>query len=74
MKESHRRSVAKALSWRVIATFITGFVALYITGELRLAVEIGFIDTIAKLVVYYAHERTWASIRYGEIKPPEYTI
>ena len=51
-----------------------GFVAFFITGELRLAVEVGLAYTIVKLVVYYAHERTRASISYGEIKPPEYTI
>jgi len=74
MRESHRRSIVKALSWRFIATLITGITALIVTGEIKVAVEIGLIDTIAKLAVYYLHERLWNRLKYGEVKPPEYTI
>ena len=74
MKESHKRSIVKALSWRVIATLITGITALVITGEIKVAVEIGLIDTVAKLGVYYAHERLWNRLKYGKVKTPEYTI
>lgn len=74
MRESHRRSIVKALSWRFIATFITGLAALIITGEIRIAVEIGLIDTVAKFAVYYMHERIWNRLKYGEAAPPEYKI
>ena len=74
MRESYRRSIVKALSWRVIATLITGITALIVTGEVKIAVEIGLIDTIVKLAVYYAHERIWNRFKFGEIQPPEYTI
>lgn len=66
--ESKRRSLAKALSWRVFATLITGFVAYFITGEIAFAVEIGVLDTSIKFATYYAHERAWLKIPYG--RPP----
>ncbi len=74
MRESHRRSIVKALSWRIIATLITGITALIITGEIKIAVEIGLIDIVAKLSVYYVHERIWSRLKYGEIQPQDYQI
>ena len=72
--ESHRRSIVKALSWRVVALLITASVAWTITGSLRFGVIIGGIDTVIKLVVYYFHERLWNRISFGRIRDPEYQI
>jgi len=72
--DSKRRSLAKALSWRVLATLITMSVAFYLTGELTFAVEIGLLDTLAKLAIYFGHERMWQRISYGKIESPDYQI
>ncbi len=72
--DSHSRTIMKALSWRVIATFVTFTVALMITGELKFAAEIGLIDTFIKLGAYYLHERTWMRVKFGTLKTPEYQI
>ena len=75
--ETHKRSIAKALSWRVCATIITINVAYLITGDGTLALEIGVLDTLIKLLIYYGHERAWLFIAYGKPKtvpPPEYQI
>ena len=72
--ESHFRSIIKALSWRVCATTITFFVSWLLTGEVKLALEIGLVDTVIKLGAYYSHERTWMKISYGRLKAPEYQI
>ena len=74
IRDSQKRSIIKTLSWRVLATIITTSVAMIITGDVRLATEIGLIDTLAKLGVYYFHERIWNRVPYGQVKPPEYTI
>ncbi|MEM9489611.1 MAG: DUF2061 domain-containing protein, partial [Myxococcota bacterium] len=63
--DSKKRSLAKALSWRFIATFITALVAFVLTGELLFAVEIGLLDTTIKFAAYFAHERLWLRIRFG---------
>ncbi len=73
-RDSHSRSIVKALSWRILATVITASVVLIVTGEIRLAAEIGLIDTFVKFGIYYLHERIWNRVPYGQVKPPEYTI
>lgn len=72
--ETKRRSFAKALSWRLLAVIITTTVVYFLTGELEFAVEIGAIDTAAKLLIYFAHERIWQRIPYGKIDAPDYQI
>lgn len=72
--ETKRRTLFKALSWRFFATAITTTVAYLLTGELDFAMEIGAIDTVAKLLVYYAHERVWMRIPYGKVETPDYQI
>lgn len=63
--ESRRRSIAKTISWRVVATFVTAGIVYVLTGEWKAAMSIGGLDTLVKLGVYYAHERAWARVRYG---------
>ena len=72
--ESHYRSVVKTITWRVLATAITFSVAFILTGELEKAAEIGILDTLIKLGVYYSHERVWNRLSFGKPKPPEYQI
>jgi len=72
--ESHRRSVAKAVSYRVFATILTCLIAWALTGQLSVAFQIGLIDGATKLVGYFLHERVWARVRFGLPKPPEYEI
>ena len=62
----HFRSVAKALSWRVIATLTTMIAVFIVSGGLwELALGVGIIDVVAKLVLYYLHERAWINISWG---------
>ena len=68
--ESHRRSLAKALSWRFFAFVITFAVAYLITGKTQAAAEIGLADSLVKIVAYYAHERAWFRIPFGKEEPP----
>jgi len=72
--DTHRRSIAKAVSWRVFATVVTACVALAITGNLQLAATIGIIDSLLKFAVYYLHERIWNKVSFGRLKSPEYNI
>lgn len=72
--ESHWRSMVKAVTWRAGGTVITGLVAWILTGNLRLSVGIGFMDTALKIGAFYAHERFWNRISFGKMKPPDYQI
>ena len=72
--DSHRRSIAKTVSWRILALPITTGIAWGITGELRFATAIGVADTLTKLSVFYAHERVWNRTSFGRARLPEYEI
>lgn len=63
--ESHRRSIIKAMTWRIIASLVTLSVAYLFTKEIVLSMGIGFVDAILKIVTYYYHERLWNKIGYG---------
>ena len=73
-RDSHRRSIAKALSWRLLGMIFIMSVALIFTGKVLVAAKIGMIDFLFKIVLYYFHERIWDRLPYGRAKPPEYTI
>lgn len=70
MKETNTRSLTKAISWRVIATFITFTIAYLFTGEISVALEIGGLDMVLKLFAYFFHERIWGRINLGRILHP----
>ncbi len=70
--ELRRRSIAKTLSWRILALTVTVVVAWVVTKRADVAVSIGAADSLIKMAVYYGHERFWN--RVGWLKreiPPE---
>ena len=63
--ESHLRSLAKAFSWRIVATLTTATIAYLITGQLDTAAMIGGIEFVLKFFIYYFHERAWQLVPAG---------
>ncbi len=53
------RAVAKALTWRVLATATTITVAFVFTGSVEISLGIGSIEALLKLAFYYFHEKAW---------------
>lgn len=67
--DTHFRSVAKGLSWRVLATFVTTVVVFLYSGELGIAALVGGTDALAKIALYWGHERVWERIPWGRNFP-----
>ncbi|MCD4654796.1 DUF2061 domain-containing protein [bacterium] len=67
-KESHLRSFLKGLCWRVIASLTTVTIAYLIIGKIDVALEIGAIEVVAKIILYYAHERVWQLLPRGAVR------
>lgn len=67
-KSSERpiRSVAKAISWRVIGTLDTLLISYLLTGKVVVAASIASIDFITKMFLYFFHERLWNTINWGK--------
>ena len=64
--ETSARSIIKGLTWRLVATFSTIVIAYLITGQTKIALQIGGIEFVAKIAVYYLHERIWLRISFGK--------
>ena len=68
MAEKHYRSIVKAISWRATGTVDTVVISFLITGHLRWALSIGFVELFTKVALYYMHERIWNRISFGRVK------
>ena len=66
--ETHKRSMAKAISWRIIAVTITTLTVYVFTREVALSVGAGLVDSAIKIFIYYGHERMWNRIDFGRRK------
>lgn len=65
-KETNTRSIAKGFSWRFFATSVTVLIVYLFFGRLDLAIAAGIIETISKVILYYAHEKIWQRVRWGK--------
>jgi uncharacterized membrane protein len=65
MNERRIRTVAKTVSWRVLATASTMLVVYVYTRELALMIGVGIIELALKLILFYAHERLWSNTSWG---------
>ena len=75
MVEKHYRSFVKAVSWRATGTLDTIVISFLVTGQVKLAISIGFIEVFTKIGLFYAHERLWNKLSFGRVKSKEdYTI
>ena len=54
-----KRHIAKTISWRLIGTIDTVILSWLISGDLSLGLQIGFLEVITKMILYYFHERLW---------------
>ena len=68
IRDSRLRSVLKALSWRVLATLTTIVIAYFIMGDMQTALKIGAVEVVAKMAIYYLHERAWAQVPLGTLR------
>lgn len=74
MIEYPKRTLAKTVTWRIIAVSVT-ILAVYIyTGKIEESLIVGVSANAVKMVLYYIHERMWNRVSFGKAKPPEYTI
>jgi uncharacterized membrane protein len=68
LDNSHKRHIAKSVTWRIIGTLDTILLAWLISGDPITGLQIGFAEVLTKMVLYYLHERLWFKIRVGSIE------
>ncbi len=74
MPDQRQRSLLKAISWRATGTIDTVIVSLLVSGRLKVALSIGFVELFTKVALYYLHERVWAKVRFGTTSREDYQI
>ena len=62
--ESQKRTIIKTMTWRVTASLTTFLIAWMLTGDILIGASIGGMEAIAKLFLYYFHERIWINISW----------
>lgn len=61
--DSNLKSLAKTISWRIVGTVDTILISYFVTGEVAMALSIGSVEVVSKMVLYYLHERAWANVK-----------
>ena len=69
-----KRTLLKTISWRTIATLTTAVLVYIFTGEIAIAITIGGIEVVAKMLFYFGHERVWEKIKYGKKEIPSFVV
>jgi uncharacterized membrane protein len=67
-RETRKRSVLKTITWRLLATITTISLVYVFTQNLEIALGIGGLEMVLKIVIYYLHERGWNIVEWGMMK------
>ncbi len=70
-RETHARSVMKAVSWRVGGTVATTLIVFVFTRKFALSLVVGGAEFVSKIGMFWLHERAWDRLRFGreEVRP-----
>ena len=61
--DSHRKSILKAVSWRVLGSAGTFLIAWILTDDAAISAGISIAEFFLKIVMFYAHERLWSRVK-----------
>lgn len=64
--ESTRRSLVKSISWRILGTLDTICISWILTGAWQLALSIGGVELLTKMLLFFVHERLWNRVQWGK--------
>ena len=63
---SHKRHIAKTITWRLVGSIDTVLLSWLITGNPITGLKIGMAEVLTKMVLYYLHERVWFKINLSK--------
>ena len=73
-KETNIRSIVKGISWRIVATGTTMSIVYVFFGNVELAIATGLLETVAKVGLYWGHEKIWQKIKWGRKRIEPFNI
>lgn len=63
--ETHKRSIMKSITFRIIATILTFLVVWIFTRDIFVSSGITIVENLLKMAAYYFHERAWNKSCWG---------
>lgn len=60
---ANKRHIAKTITWRIIGTLDTLLLSWLISGDLSVGLQIGGLELVTKMLLYYFHERLWFKMK-----------
>lgn len=70
-KSSKIRHLLKTITWRLVGTVDTMFMGWLVTGDPTLGLQIGGLELITKMGLYYLHERAWHLSKFDLDQKPQ---
>jgi uncharacterized membrane protein len=64
--ETHWRTVAKIVTWRVLLTGVNFTYTYVVTGDWRAGLAVAGLAAIFNTFIYYSHERVWNAVGWGK--------
>ena len=64
-EDTHARSLAKTMSWRIGGTIVTSALVFLLTRRWEITLAVGGMEFFVKSLAFYIHERIWLRIRWG---------
>lgn len=68
-RDTHLRSILKAVSWRISGTIATAAIVFAFTQKLALAVTVSVVEFASKIGLFFIHERIWDAVYIGKRAP-----
>lgn len=69
LRTTKKRTLIKSVSWRLVATTTTFFIAGAVLEEFdTIALYIALTELFTKFVLYYFHERIWLKLPLGRVR------
>ena len=64
-QEKHSRSIAKAISYRIVSIIADTALVYAITQKIELTAGIVILSNTISIFLYYFHERAWNKLHFG---------
>ena len=67
MNSTKQRSLAKSITWRLIAIISTFLIIYFMTKDTMFATSVTVVSNIINFILYYVHERVWLTVKWGRL-------
>ena len=64
-RETRKRSLVKAITYRIIVTIVAFIIAYWATGSIEKSIHVIIMYLAGSMITYYIHERIWDRISWG---------